>query len=188
VNRASSSKRIRAVVAMLGVGLGLPAAALTVTVSQKEELQLHAGDTVIEAKLSKDGLLGPNVQVQRYGSAIRGRAFNAPVSLQVTEGRVSGQVGSRPVNLQVNQSNDGVDVNGLFAGQLSNLKIRPTALSGRIGHCDYDLTLAGDHYSGFRTCDGQGFPIPTTLQLPSGMSSLSDAQQVAFLGLLLSKR
>jgi len=184
----SKKKTVGAALAILGLGLGAPVGAATVTVSSQDEIQVHAGDRVVEAKIAGDKLFGAQVQVQRYGSELRGRAFNTAVQLEFNPGKVTGQVGSRPVNLQVRQNGDGVDVNGLFAGNLSNLRIRPTALSGRMGRCDYDLTLAGTHYEGWRRCDGEGVPVPASLQLPEALASLSDSEQVAILGLVLSGR
>lgn len=182
------AKHRRTLAAVVGLGLAVPALAVPVTVSSTSEIQLHAGARVVEAKLTPDGVLqGPTIQVQRFGSELRGQAYRIPVRLSLSDNAVNGQLGSTPVQLQLTQdAQQGVTARGLFGGAQSDLRIQPDALKGRIGRCDYDLRRSGDYYSGMASC--RGLPVMTSLTLPQGMSALPTAEQVAILGLVLSPR
>src|SRR5687768_18593874 len=53
-----------------------------------------------EAKMSRDGLSGSEVQMTRYEHSLRGRAYGATVELHWTEEQVTGNVGGSPVDLE----------------------------------------------------------------------------------------
>jgi hypothetical protein len=173
---------------VLGLGLAAAPALAEVTVTATDRIQLHAGSRVIEAKVQGDRIFGSEIQIQRYGDEVRGRAFNAPIRLGFEQGRVTGSVGSAPVRLNLSQAEQSVTARGLFAGQQSDLRVDATSITGRIGRCDYDLTLAGTYYSGFRTCGGASVPIPTTLEVPEGLTDYPEGAKVAVLSLVLAGR
>ena len=173
----------------LVLGLGVSASALAqVSVATSDRLQMRAGGRYIAATVEGENILGADLQLQRYGSELRGRAFDAPVSIAFDEGGVTGTIGTAPVRLYVRQAEQGVIAQGLFAGRQSDLRVNPTEIEGRIGSCNYDLTLAGSFYSGFRTCGGSSVPIPTTLQVPEGLVDYPESAKVAVLGLVLGAR
>lgn len=147
---------------------------------------LHAatGDS-LTATCDERGCTSPQLQVSKTADGFAGSLSGRAIELQTGAQGVSGSVGGQPVTLQVGQQNGGLQLSGMFAGQLSDLRLSGEALQGHVGRCAYDLHAVGNgRYAGNRTCaDG---PTSAEVRIPSSITSRPAADQAALLALLLA--
>ncbi len=104
-------------------------------------------------------------------------------------GDITGRAAGASVELTVidRASQPGLSLRGWFGASPAGLTLRPTAISGNVGGCGYSLSLAGNRYSGWRTCDtSRGPPVPVTLWIPEDGVPLGPVEEGALLSLLLS--
>lgn len=168
--------------------LALPAAA-QLSVRATPVLRLQVGEQALEVRVEEQALLGEPLLLWRQPASLRGRLHALSVDVGWSRGLLTGRVGSQPVRLRVERltAGAGLQLEGTFAGRSGQLVLQPTGLRGEVGGCGYVLTLAGNHYAGWRTCDfNRGTPVPTTLELPQAFASLAPAEQAALLALVLS--
>ncbi len=151
-----------------------------------QQVGLRSGTTYgMQASLNARGLYGPDVSIQRGATYYRGTMFNNVVDLSWKDGEVNGLVNSAPTQLTWESYGDGMQITGLYGGQLSNLRVTSDSIQGNIGGCGYQLVASGNGFRGYATCLG-GFDQQTVLQLPADFGSRSEGEQVALLGLLLT--
>ena len=140
------------------------------------------------AVISKDGAQGPQINLGRYedGKAIRGTASGQTVNLTVSEaqGHAQGMWGPGPLTLDVTEEGDQMKMNGLVAGRPSSWTGSAQRIEGRIGFCSYDLKLAGDSYTGSRSCAGGISPV--TVQFPSTIAEWKPINVAILMALLMS--
>jgi hypothetical protein len=176
-----------AVVLMLGIGS--PAAA-EVTVSGREPLLFQVGERRVEVRVGPKLISGEGLHLRRGPEGLRGTLDGQPVRLAWTEeGVVTGQVAGERVRLVVRQRipEPGLRVEGWFGVEPAELVLAPVSISGTLGGCDYRLPLAGNRYSGWRTCElTRGPPVPVVLRLPENLVPLGLTEEGALLALLLS--
>ena len=139
-----------------------------------------------EARMSREGLSGSDVQMTRYEHSLRGRAYGNTVELNWTEEQVTGNVGGSPVDLKVEQEENELRIRGLYAGRVGNFSIQPGQLQGTIGQCTYTMeTDTGGIYTGNMVCGGG--PVDATLQLPPMLAAFYPAEIAAYLAAFLGR-
>lgn len=176
-----------AVVLVLGMG---PLAAAEVTVSVREPLLLQVGERRLELRVEPESISGAGLQLRRVDNGLSGTLERQPVELKWTEsGNITGRAAGESVDLNAAPlaAQAGLRVRGWFGGDTAELALTPTAISGSVGGCSYSLALAGNRYSGWRTCDAtRGPPTQVTLRIPENIVPLGVAEEGALLALLLS--
>jgi len=155
------------------------------TVAPGDEFVMSVPGQSITARMDGKDITGPQHQFAFYGDALRGRAYNRAADLTEDGDRVSGSITGGPINLHVKPTAKGLHVTGLYAGQISNIRLGPDSIEGNFGACSYDLHAQGAEYVGFRSCGG-GPPQPTSVQIPSVLAERSPTQLVAALAMLMS--
>nr|QKW93804.1 hypothetical protein [Vitiosangium cumulatum] len=175
-----------AVVLVLGIG---SLAAAEVTVSAGESLLLQVGERALELRIGPERISGSGISLSHTDEGLSGLLHGQPVKLAWNrQGDISGRVAGRSVTLSVMRLNPpGLTVRGWFGGDTAELALTPMAISGSVEDCGYSLALAGEQYSGWRTCGPTpGPPVPVTLRIPENLMSLGDTREGALLTLLLS--
>lgn len=141
----------------------------------------------VQATLSDRGLYGPSVLLQREPAGYRGQVLDQSVNLDWDDQRVVGLVDTGSVNLkwEWKEEDEVLQINGLYAGMLTNLKVSPESLEGTLGRCTYHLRWDGGSYFGDRACNGnlQRF---TSVELPRDLASRPMGEQVALVVLIMS--
>jgi hypothetical protein len=168
--------------------LALPAAA-QLSVSGTPVLRLQVGEHTLEVELAEEAFRGEPLLLWRQPESLRGRLHTQPVDIGWSGGQLTGRVGDQPVRARVERltSGAGLVLRGTFSGHSGRLVLQPTGLRGEVGGCGYVLTLAGNHYAGWRACAfNRGAPEPATLELPAAFTSLAPAEQAVLLALVLS--
>lgn len=154
--------------------------------SEAGYFQLRTPSSLVEVKVTPEALSGPAVQVQRTEQGFRGFAFNQTVDLRAQENKVTGFIGSRPVELFITSEDSGVVLRGTYAGTLGRLELTPEGVNGTVGACGYSLrkaTVPKATYDGQRTCRTP--PEPITLTIPSALMEKPTGEMAAVLALLL---
>jgi hypothetical protein len=176
-----------AVVLVLGLG---PLAAAQVTVSVREPLLLQVGERRLELRVGSESISGGGLELRRVPEGLRGTFNGQPVDLKWNEeGDITGQAAGASVELTAfaRAPQPGLHLRGWFGADPAELTLTPTGISGGVGGCSYSLPLAGNRYSGWRTCDAtRGPPVPVTLRIPEDAVPLGPAEEGALLALLLS--
>ncbi|WNG42732.1 hypothetical protein F0U60_00440 [Archangium minus] len=175
--------------AVLVLGIGSLVAA-QVTVSAREPLLLQVGERSLEIRVESESISGADLQLRRVGNGLSGTLRGQPVELKWSEdGDITGRAAGESVDLTAvaRAPQPGVTVQGWFGGDTAELTLTPTGISGSVGGCSYSLPMAGNRYSGWRTCDvTRGPPTSVTLRIPEELMSLAAAEEGALLALLLS--
>jgi hypothetical protein len=171
--------------------VGLASLALAqFTVSPKDVLQLRAGERTLSLRVALNATSGEGFELRRTREGWSGSLAGQPVVLELAdEGVIAGAWGRESVRLVASPraSQPGLSVEGVLSGAPVELRLAPTGLSGEVGGCNYSLTLAGNTYVGWRTCEPtRGPPVAVELRLPETLLSLSTEEQAALLSLLLS--
>lgn len=147
-----------------------------------------------EAVFRGDQVTGPNMQLAWTESGLRGQAFNRPVQLTwKNEGpqqptRITGMIGTAPVNLNVEPEQGGWRAQGMFGGRLGQLSFSSaTGVEGKVGICSYDLRPSAPLYFEGQSACPRG-PRPTSLTLPGELTALTLPEQAAVTAVLLAGR
>ena len=151
------------------------------------QLTLRAGGEELGARVDARGVLGPQLQLQRDGDALRGQAYGGAAHLTFDPRGVRGDAFAQPVELAL-QSGDGqLHLQGQYAGAPSDLRVDGAHLTGTMGACAYELESLGGVgvYRGQRDC-GQG-PAEMTLTLPQSWLRQPVAERAAILAVVLSR-
>jgi hypothetical protein len=176
-----------AVVVVLGLG---PPAAAQVTVSVREPLLFQVGERRLQLRVESDSISGSGLELRRVPEGLRGTFKGQPVDLKLNErGDITGRAAGESVELTAlaRAPQPGLYLRGWFGADTAELTLTPTGISGSVGGCSYFLPMAGNRYSGWRTCDvTRGPPVPVTLRIPEDAVPLGPAEEGALLALLLS--
>ncbi|QRN97408.1 hypothetical protein JRI60_52180 [Archangium violaceum] len=180
---------LASLVLVLALGLGSSAAA-EVTVSGRALLLLAVGERRLQVRVESKRISGGGLELRRTGNGLRGTLRNLPVELTWDEdGNITGRAAGASVELVAlpRSPQPGMELRGWFGADTAELSLTPTGIAGSVGGCGYSLPLAGNHYSGWRTCDEtRGPPVPVTLRIPSNVIPLAQIEEGALLALLLS--
>jgi transposase len=149
------------------------------------ELSIWVPGAHFAMQVGEGGVADARVQLGRYGNVLRGSVQGMPLELEWTAGRVSGFLGGAPVQLRIAPRGDGVVIRGLYAGEISNLRITSQAIEGHLGALGFSLQAAGGAYRGFSSA-GE-LPVFTTAELP-GLAAASPGEWTAWVTLLLGNR
>ncbi|HYO56365.1 hypothetical protein [Archangium sp.] len=175
--------------AVLVLGLGSLAAA-EVTVSAREALLLQVGERRLQLRIGPESISGGGLQLRRVQNGLRGTLKGQPVELKWNEdGDITGRAAGASVELTTvpRAPQPGLELRGWFGADTAELTLSPMGISGSVGGCSYSLPMAGNRYSGWRTCDvTRGPPVPVTLRIPENIVPLGLAEEGALLALLLS--
>lgn len=159
------------------------------TDSGGEYFSMRTEEGVAEARVTRDEISGPELQLTRYDDSLRGRAFGRTVELywreDMVRGSVSGSGSSLPVDLIVEQEEDLIEIRGLYNGRQGTLTLKPGILEGTMGACTYGLRSDGGAYFGQATCGG--VPIQTVLSLPPMIATLQPVEIAAYLAVFLGR-
>ncbi len=167
VRRASRASAPLVVLAIACASAGKPTVQTAASSGPEQRFDMVGSGFQKTALISKQGAQGPQTNVGRYddGKAIRGTANGQIIDLTVTGSRASGIWGPGPINLQVAEAGDHLELSGLVAGRPSSWTASTEAVKGNIGFCAYDLKRQGDIYAGSRSCAGGIGPV--TVRFPS---------------------
>lgn len=160
------------------------------TDSGGEYFSMRTDDGVAEARVTRDEISGPDMQLTRYDDSLRGRAFGRSVELFWSDDQVRGSVTpmdghSWPIDLVVEQEQDLIEIRGLYNGRQGTLTIKPGVLEGTMGACTYGLRSDGGAYFGQATCGG--VPNQTVLSLPPMIATLDPVEIAAYLAVFLGR-
>ena len=125
-------------------------------------------------------LIGPTVQMGRYGHTLRGRAYGAATEVSWDAERVTGLSGGAPVNLAYRIEPDGaLRLDGMYAGNLTHLEIGSFGIRGHIGPRDFALDGRGGVFVSL---------VPTyyEIELPRALASREPGELAATLPILLA--
>ncbi|HEU4405268.1 MAG TPA: hypothetical protein VFS43_08270 [Polyangiaceae bacterium] len=143
-----------------------------------------------QAKLEGNELYGPRLRLSFLSDGIRGVIDDQIASFDVREGgKIVGTVGGQPVDLYVRQGPDWMTVNGLFRGQLSDLRVNADSIQGNVARCGYTLRAQGadpGSFAGRRSC--RGMPEDAVLSLPPALLARPAPERVVVLATLLASR
>lgn len=141
-----------------------------------------------QAKLEGNEFYGPRVRLTFFPDGVRGVVDDELASFQVGEGgKIVGTIGGRPVDLYVRQGADWMTINGLFAGQMSDLRVNTGSIQGNVGRCGYTLRARGDEpgaFPGRRAC--RGMPEDASLLLPPAFAGRPASQRAVILATILA--
>ena len=145
--------------------------------------QKTGGANQTSAVITPNGAQGPSIDLGRYdnGATLRGTVSGQPVDMTVSGNSAKGIWGQGPINVQVEETGDTLNMNGLVAGQLSNWSATKEVIQGKIGLCAYQLGNVGTSYQGTSTCTGQ-----TTVQFPSNILEWKAINIAVLMALLMS--
>jgi hypothetical protein len=175
---------------MRQVVIGVFAAALLVGCAHQAQSENHvgiqaAGTTGVQATLTEDGMFGPDVNIGRVASGYRGQSLGVPVDLQWSADRVRGIVGSGPVDLAWGDTDQGLRIEGLYSGQITDVIVGEAAIRGTLGDCTYDMVREGASYRGFQQCNTI-MQRNAELDLPADLAKREPGERVTLLALVLS--
>jgi hypothetical protein len=166
---------------------GLLAATPALASEPTQYLDLRTPAASLTARVTKDGLSSPDLQLGLTDTALRGRAFGRPVNIALGDDHIGGIYLGGPVDLKLKEDGDTLEARGSFGGQLTNFKVSPKSLTGTVGRCSYQLTAAKeqDRYQGTRSC-GFGLENPVTLSIPPAIAD-DDETLAATLSIVLAQ-
>ena len=128
----------------------------------------------------ENSLIGPTVQIGKYGHTLRGRAWGAATEVSWDSARVTGLSGGAPVNLAYHLEPDGaLRLDGMYAGNLTHLEIGPFGIRGHIGPRDFALDGRGGTFVSF-------IPTAFEVELPRSLSRREPGELAATLPILLA--
>ncbi len=169
--------------------LGLAGCPETVRPTQEQEGQyfvLRTQSGIADAMVTLHDITGPNVSLTRYGDSVRGHAFGQTVDFFWSDGDLKGNLGGAPIDLKVDQVDDAIEIQGLYAGRQGTLTIKPGILKGTIGACSYDFKSSSTgEYVGQVTCGG--LPENATLSVPPIAMTFSAPEIAGYLVLFLGR-
>jgi len=152
---------------------------------EDQYLYLRTPNAAISARVTEDGVSGPDVQLSRDGKTLRGRVFGQTVFLGLNGQELGGTVGQELTRLSFENKDGVTQARGSFYGRLAELNISKEALTGTVGMCSYDLKATEDGgYSGSRSCGGPP-ERPVMLAIPPALAQQGTAMTLATLGLIL---
>lgn len=167
--------------------LGLLASAPALAEAPTQYLDLRTPATALTARVTRDGLSSPELQLGITEKEVRGRAYGEPIELSLKEGHVGGVYRGGPVDLRLKEEGTTLEARGSFGGQLTNFQVSPQGLTGTVGRCSYQLKASKekDRYQGTRSC-GAGIENPVFLSIPPAIAE-NDAKLVATLSIVLAQ-
>jgi hypothetical protein len=143
------------------------------------------GFNVQLADVSRNGVSGQVVDLQRIGDHLRGHVGDADADLVLQPRHVAGDVGGRPVSLDVvSRPPHGLEVAGRFGDRTVAIAISPAAVTGDIGPCRYRTEYRRDAYVGELSCGGE--PEAVELQFPAAFAARDDVELAALLTAILA--
>jgi hypothetical protein len=143
-----------------------------------------AATTGVQASLTDAGMYGPDVNIGRVASGYRGQSLGQPVDLTWSPDRVRGIVGAGPVDLFWENTPEGLWINGLYSGHISDIVVGDVAIRGTLGECTYDMVRDGPTYRGFQQCNTI-MQRNSELELPPNLIEREPGDRVALLSLVL---
>ncbi|PTL84503.1 hypothetical protein [Vitiosangium sp. GDMCC 1.1324] len=148
-------------------------------------LFLRTPKAAITARVNEDSVSGPDVQLNRDGKTVRGRAFGQTVFLGLNGQELGGTVGSELTRMSFEDKGGTTRARGTFYGRLAELNLSPESLTGTVGRCGYDLKATQEgSYVGSRSCGGSP-ERPVTLEIPPALAKQGTAMTLATLALIL---
>lgn len=151
-----------------------------------DHLYLQTPGISISAKVTNTDITGPQLQLSHSPEAIRGRAYERPVNLQINDKVIGGLIGNLPVRLTLDEQPDFIGAKGTFAGIYTDLKIGRDGLTGRVGNCSYELKAKVERYEGWRSCGGPP-EYPVFVEVPPALARNGAPTTVAGVALLLAQ-
>ncbi len=128
-----------------------------------------------------DRMFGPQIEIARYGTEYRGRAFGRIVDLRSNEGLIEGSVDSERTELHLQSYPDGFVLRGLYGGHLGAIEVRADRVAGSVGTQAYDLRSPGGN-----SCFTSGYG-PTELVVPASVMALPARDRAAILAIFLGR-
>lgn len=148
-------------------------------------LSFTVGDDVRVFEVSRDALVGDDVELRRYPGHLRGRVGSEPVDLALAPPRITGQLGDHAVSLDMIPVTDGIQVAGRFGAREVVLHVRMQGIDGATGPCAYHLKPMQSRYQGDISCGGE--PEQVQLEVPVALVARSDVEVAAMLVAVLAR-
>ncbi|WP_223639612.1 hypothetical protein [Corallococcus sp. EGB] len=154
--------------------------------SEQDQLAFSVARTQFNLRMTPDDVTGPSFQVSRLPNELRGRVADSPVQLRLGDEKVTGNIGTSVVNLDVKKEGDALKAKGGFHGRPANLTLSPQELTVYVHDCTYRLKAKepGRTYEGPRSCDRASTP-PTQITLPDAFINAPPTEQASLLLLAL---
>ena len=177
---------MRTFFSILGAAALLASCAHTQTTQSSQQFSYQGGQGAYTVAVTPTHLTGPDYQVSRFPGGLRGTIGNRSLDVQVQGNKITGIVGSMPINLTVSNEGKLTRIKGIYGGVLGNLAVTPTAIEGNFGRCSYSLSLSAGEYVGFSTC-GTNVQRPTSIQIPTELAPNPSPDDAATLAVLLGR-
>jgi hypothetical protein len=99
--------------------------------------------------------------------------------------RISGQIGSQRVSLDVLRREGALDISGHFGAHGISADLTPGAVTAEVGPCRYSLKFQQSQYYGQVGCGGK--PEPVSLRIPAALAAHGDVELAALFIALLAR-
>jgi hypothetical protein len=152
------------------------------------DLTLVIGDASREISVSREGVLGPGVELHRSGSSeVRGDVGTESVIARLEPGRVDGTIGDHAIALDVLRSPRLLRIDGRFGEKAIVLDIDPNRIAGEVGACLYNLSLQPESnaYVGHVLCGGTREDVRLTV--PTSLLARGDAELATLITAILAR-
>jgi hypothetical protein len=146
---------------------------------------LTIGDDIHVFDVTRETLVGDNVELQRFPGHLRGRVGSEPVDFALEPPRITGKIGAHRVSLDVLPSKEGLQVAGHFGARDIAVHFRIAGIDGDVGPCRYQLKLTRAEYQGEVGCGGE--PEQVRLQVPVALVARSETELAAMLVAVLAR-
>ncbi len=151
-----------------------------------EEIQVRSDIHMRRATVTATAVRGPDLDLRRTDGSLEGTSYlRRGVELRQQGSEILGQVGAEDWGLRLSPDGTETRVTGVVAGKASTFWLSPARIRGAVGMCSFDLVWSASVYSGGRTCGPASDNI--VIQIPAALSSWTDPQVAALLGVLLQR-
>lgn len=168
----------------LGPGRGAAEAPLLAS-TPGQVLSFTVGDSVRVANVSREGLSGDAVELQRSADRLRGRVGTQGVDMRLEPGRLDGSIGDHKIALDVWRSGDRLQIAGNFGERTVGMSVSFKDLHAQIGPCWYKLALVLGSYRGYVSCGGPAEQVE--LKVPVSLVARDDRELAAMLTALFAR-
>jgi hypothetical protein len=151
-------------------------------------LTLAIGDTSREVDVSREGVSGGSVYLNRSGpDELSGNLGADAVVVRLGTGRVAGTIGDRAISLDVLRSPRLLRIDGRFGDKAIVLEVAPDRVAGEVGACLYNLHFNSEEgaYLGHVSCGGP--PESVRLSVPVGLMDRGDPELAALFTAMLAR-
>jgi hypothetical protein len=145
-----------------------------------DEFVARSAARATTVRVFEHSLIGPTIQLGKYGRTLRGTVWGAPTEVSWDGARVTGLSGGAPIDLAYRIEPDGeLRMDGMFAGNLTHLYVGAMGIHGHIGPRDLALEARDGMYAGL-------FPTWMEIEIPRTLAAREPGELAATLPILLA--